>query len=989
MSTTGTSPETPSLRVKLRKSLPFLIFILVFTVYVVYLQLQFQDALAQLLLVRVFFQIAVAALVIAVLKNVLGLRTIGTFAPAIIAIAFLATGLFLGLALLGIILFAVVVVRRALAGERIQSAHRVAILVTTVSVSISTIAVLGLEFGQHELFFSILFPILINAWMGEEYVEQTARVGWKSPTIGLAATVGTMVVSFLVISQDALINFVITNPLSWLALVLVNWYLGTHVRFRIGDRFRFWGPLHYRGDDPAPGDFGDDILTIIMRNRDFVDKYNPPSLLNTLTKDRVKALLVPLGVPMARTYLTIEKRNDLSTLSSWLATHSKFALKPASGFGGEGILLAKGSGYGGIYNTNMGVLETKEIENHALSIIDGEFHDGRSDTAMVEELLDRHESVESLAPIGLADFRLICLLGFPVMAMMRIPTKASGGKANLHQGAIAAGIQLSTGVITHSILHGDPKPFHPDTNERIIGKKVPFWDEILEIASEAQTLSGLGFAGVDVTLDARQGPVLMEVNRRPGLEIQNANAAGLLRRLKLIESLPKKERPVEDRLAIAKTLDQNNWQASPVIPISQPPHREEEEEFQSAPESQPRTTHARPPILSLPFDFYSGRKRAFKTILIILIVLTGSIFSLTASGSVNINSYLGPHVQNSEWAFLMTGARQLAAQGYTGRGVTVCIVDTGIDPFHPDLANAHINAWWDLVNFHTRPYDDKGHGTAMAGLIVAQGALQGGAPGVQLIIIKALDSLGRGSPENVANGIHLCVYPRAGRQSADIISLSLGSSHIVNSTIADNSISAAVTWATAQGVLVVASAGNDGQRDDGDVEVPAREPLSIGVGAVDIDGHRAPFTSIGNDFNQTDPNLKPEIAAPGVRLVSTGTGARYTTVTGTSPAAAIVTANLALILEARPCLRSKGNSQSILTLKTALAKAARKIPGQQLPHDPWTGYGIMDAPATLENIPQSCNAVEPNTVTVSGLHPPPFLEMITYSGRPQVRPQYE
>ncbi len=162
------SGTTPSLSARFRKSLPFLIFILVFTVYAVYLQLQFQDALAQLLLVRVFFQIAVAALVIAVLKNVLGVRTIGTFAPAIIAIAFLATGLFLGLALLGIILFAVVVVRRALAGERIQSAHRVAILVTTVSVSISTIAVLGPEFGQPEFFIATLFPIHHNTLVGEE-----------------------------------------------------------------------------------------------------------------------------------------------------------------------------------------------------------------------------------------------------------------------------------------------------------------------------------------------------------------------------------------------------------------------------------------------------------------------------------------------------------------------------------------------------------------------------------------------------------------------------------------------------------------------------------------------------------------------------------------------------------------------------------------------------------------------------------------------------
>ncbi len=85
------------------------------------------------------------------------------------------------------------------------------------------------------------------------------------------------------------------------------------------------------------------------------------------------------------------------------------------------------------------------------------------------------------------------------------------------------------------------------------------WDEILEVSAEAQRLSGLGFAGVDVAIDAARGPVVMEVNRRPGLEIQNANAAGLLRRLRAIEALPRTQRPVEERLALVRRFDGENW----------------------------------------------------------------------------------------------------------------------------------------------------------------------------------------------------------------------------------------------------------------------------------------------------------------------------------------------------------------------------------------------------------------------------------------------
>ena len=552
------SPQT-KISASLRRRLPFAAFLLGFTLYCAYLQFQLYDALSRLFLVRIFFQVALAALVIATMRNVVGVRTLGMFAPAIIALAFLATGLPLGLALLGLILAIVLLTRGAVLRERIQESHRVAILVTMVGITISSIALIGLEFNLHELFFSVLFPVLITAWMGERYVEQVTRVGWEGPTKTLVWTMTAIVISFLLITQDPLVDFVMLNPLLWPVLILLNWFLGTHVRLRLSERFRFLGVRHYvLSSDPVRGDFSDDVLTMTVRNREFVAKYNPPDLMARLGKDEAKALLMPQGIPVARTYMIIREKGDLAFLKAWFKDHYQFALKPASGYGGEGILLVRGM-KNGVYDTDTGLLEPATIEAHAARIVDGEFNGGQPDAALVEELLVQDEALRDLAPIGLADIRVICFRGYPVMAMVRIPTVASGGKANIHVGAVAAGISISTSTIIHSVWRGVPQPYHPDTGQLLLGRKLPFWDEILEVAAEAQRLTGLGFAGVDVALDARRGPVVMEVNRRPGLEIQNANGAGLLRRLKAIDALQTAQLPAETRIKIVKQLDSEGW----------------------------------------------------------------------------------------------------------------------------------------------------------------------------------------------------------------------------------------------------------------------------------------------------------------------------------------------------------------------------------------------------------------------------------------------
>ena len=128
-------------------------------------------------------------------------------------------------------------------------------------------------------------------------------------------------------------------------------------------------------------------------------------------------------------------------------------------------------------------------------------------------------------------------LGYPVMAMIRLPTRMSDGKANLHQGAIGVGIDLPTGVTKRGVWGTEVIREHPDTEHSIVGLKIPRWDDLMEMASRCYELSELGYIGVDFVLDRNLGPMILELNARPGLAIQIANGNGLGHRLAKVEAL--------------------------------------------------------------------------------------------------------------------------------------------------------------------------------------------------------------------------------------------------------------------------------------------------------------------------------------------------------------------------------------------------------------------------------------------------------------------
>jgi alpha-L-glutamate ligase-like protein len=121
--------------------------------------------------------------------------------------------------------------------------------------------------------------------------------------------------------------------------------------------------------------------------------------------------------------------------------------------------------------------------------------------------------------------------------MSRLPTRRSHGKANLHQGAIGVGIDLGSGVTMGGVSGNSAVSNHPDTGAEIAGFNVPGWDQILDMSARCYEAVHLGYLGVDIVLDRDLGPLILELNARPGLNIQIANRRGLKHRLTAVDAL--------------------------------------------------------------------------------------------------------------------------------------------------------------------------------------------------------------------------------------------------------------------------------------------------------------------------------------------------------------------------------------------------------------------------------------------------------------------
>ncbi len=243
-------------------------------------------------------------------------------------------------------------------------------------------------------------------------------------------------------------------------------------------------------------------------------------------KLQTKKLMIEAGVPVPGTYATFCNFFELNRLEQALAQQREFVIKPAQGRGGGGIIVIVGRQGPYWVDISDRKYTLEELKKHLADIIFGVYSLDRKDVAVIEERISQHPTMTSYSPFGLADIRVILFLNRPVLAMSRIPTRSSGGRANIHQGALGVGIDLETGTMPHAVWQGKALRYHPDTGERLVGKTIPHWAEVLRVSRRAAEVLPMKYLGVDISL-TETGPVLLEVNVRPGLEIQNANKGGL------------------------------------------------------------------------------------------------------------------------------------------------------------------------------------------------------------------------------------------------------------------------------------------------------------------------------------------------------------------------------------------------------------------------------------------------------------------------------
>lgn len=278
------------------------------------------------------------------------------------------------------------------------------------------------------------------------------------------------------------------------------------------------------------------------RNLDYIRPYNLKKA-KRIADDKIlsKRILKKAGLPVPRLIAKIKSSEELENFD-WSSLPSSFALKPNRGFGGEGIVVVYGrkKGRSDAWVKASGELVTVgDLISHIRNIIDGTYSlFNNPDIAFFEERLTLLKLFKPYAFKGIPDIRVIVFNKVPVMAMLRLPTKDSGGKANLQQGAIGVGIDLATGTTTTAVLgKGRHIEYIPGTRLLLSGIRIPYWKDILKFAVQAQEVSGLGFLGADVAIDSERGPVFLELNARPGLSIQIANLAGLKERLERVKGI--------------------------------------------------------------------------------------------------------------------------------------------------------------------------------------------------------------------------------------------------------------------------------------------------------------------------------------------------------------------------------------------------------------------------------------------------------------------
>ncbi|WP_438951464.1 alpha-L-glutamate ligase-like protein [Porticoccus sp.] len=298
------------------------------------------------------------------------------------------------------------------------------------------------------------------------------------------------------------------------------------------------------------------VLGMNSRNVNYIGATNERHRFPLVDdKLKTKRLAQDHGMRVPKLFGVLTIQHEIQDLEKTLEGLERFVIKPAHGSGGKGILVIFERRDHEFIKSSGAVINLRDVKRHTSNILSGLYSlGGRSDVAMIEDMIIFDPLLSDFSYEGVPDIRVIVYRGFPVMAMMRCATHASDGKANLHQGAVGVGLDIETGTSACAVQNNARVDRHPDTGIGFDNLQLPRWEEILNLACGCYEMTGLGYFGADIVLDKYRGPMILELNARPGLAIQIANQDGLAKRLQAIDRLETVERSIEERTQLARTM---------------------------------------------------------------------------------------------------------------------------------------------------------------------------------------------------------------------------------------------------------------------------------------------------------------------------------------------------------------------------------------------------------------------------------------------------
>ena len=299
-----------------------------------------------------------------------------------------------------------------------------------------------------------------------------------------------------------------------------------------------------------------EMLGLNRRNHDLITRYNLRALFQIVDhKVKTKAALAALNLPVAETLAVYRMYREIVDFAWQSRGWPEFVIKPAQGAGGEGILSIVEQQTDKFITTDERRLSLRDIERHITDILSGVYSlNQRYDEALVEARIKPHPSLARVSFRGLPDLRVIVFRGIPLMAMLRVATRASRGRANLHAGGIGIGVDLQTGTTTYALAGESWVTEQPDTGRPLCGVRLPSWKELLTVATRCADAVALGYLGVDLTLDESGKPLVLELNARPGLSIQLANRRGLRPLIEEVERREPSNLTVHERVRLGQSL---------------------------------------------------------------------------------------------------------------------------------------------------------------------------------------------------------------------------------------------------------------------------------------------------------------------------------------------------------------------------------------------------------------------------------------------------